>query len=99
LTGTVGVCQTPTNPPDTLPDVRSADARSRETRRPEGVTLVFQVSLNKVEPPVSNCCINLLSKDDWRAALRDEVVKDWPEVALVIGAFPLSCGTEWLAGT
>jgi hypothetical protein len=55
-----------------LPDVRSADARRCKIRRPEGVTRFFQISRNKVEPVVSSRAANLLSKDDWRAALSDE---------------------------
>jgi hypothetical protein len=50
--------------PQSLSDVRGADARSRHTDRPAGVVFTFQVSLNKVEPAVVNCCFNLLSKDD-----------------------------------
>jgi hypothetical protein len=50
--------------PQSLSDVRGADARSRHTDRPAGVVFAFQVSLNKVEPAVVNCCFNLLSKDD-----------------------------------
>jgi hypothetical protein len=55
-----------------LSDVRSADARRCKIRRPEGVTRFFQISRNKVEPVVSIRAANLLSKDDWRAALSDE---------------------------
>jgi hypothetical protein len=50
--------------PQSLSDVRGTDARSRHTDRPAGVVFTFQVSLNKVEPAVVNCCFNLLSKDD-----------------------------------
>jgi hypothetical protein len=50
--------------PQSLSDVRSADARSRHTDRPAGVVFTFQVSLNKVEPSVVNRCFNLFSKDD-----------------------------------
>jgi hypothetical protein len=53
--------------PESLPDVRSPDARSRETDWREGVTFSFQVILNKVEPPVGNRCFNLFTKHDWRS--------------------------------
>jgi hypothetical protein len=62
-----------------MADVRCPDARSRQYRRPDGVTFRFQVSLNTVEPSELNCVFNLLSKDDWRAALPDEAVEFLPE--------------------
>ena len=37
--------------PNPLSDVRSADARSRDICRPNGVAFVFQVSTHSVEPP------------------------------------------------
>jgi len=40
----------------------------------------------------------LFSSDCWRTALLDESEKDWPEVALVIGACAFPCRAEWLAG-
>jgi hypothetical protein len=48
--------------PEPLSDMRSPDARSRDTDWREGVTFSFQVILNKVEPPVVNRCFNLLTK-------------------------------------
>jgi hypothetical protein len=66
-----------------LPDVRGADATCAKYRLPNGVIRCFQVSLNKVEPAVSNRGTNLLSKDDWRAALADESFPLRPEVARV----------------
>lgn len=62
----------------------SADARSRYTRRPDGVTFSFQVIANKVEPPVGNRTFNLLTKDDVRAALSDEAKPRRPKVARII---------------
>jgi hypothetical protein len=41
---------------------------------------------------------NLLSKDDWRAALRNEAVELWPEVAGVGGSFALARRRERLTG-
>src|SRR5690606_1277064 len=67
-------------------------------RPPDGVTVSFQVSLNKIDPAVSNRCINLFAKDDWRAALADETVEGGPEVAVVGRAFAASSGREGLAG-
>jgi hypothetical protein len=64
--------------------VRRTDARRRERDCPEGVTHAFQVSLYKVDPSVCVLTRNLLSNDDWRAALFNEVVKGGPEVPLVI---------------
>lgn len=79
-------------------DVRSAEARSRETGRPEGVVDSFHVSLNKVEPAKADRRFNLLTKEDCRAALADETEQDGPEVALVLESFALPCGAESLAG-
>jgi hypothetical protein len=47
-----------------LSPVRCADAARSKYRLPNGVLFRFQVSLNKVEPAVSNRSINLFSKDD-----------------------------------
>jgi hypothetical protein len=55
-----------------------ADARSAEINRPAGVARSFQVSLYKVEPAEAVLARNLLAKDDWRAALADEVVESRP---------------------
>lgn len=63
--------------------MRRPDPRSAGIRRPAGVTLTFQVSENSVEPPDASRARNLLSKNDWRAALADEGEPDGPEVALV----------------
>lgn len=83
--------------PQALPVVGSADARSRHTDRPAGVIFAFQVSLNRVEPAVINRCFNLLSKDDWRAALADEIEPVGPEVAVVGGAKSSAGGAKGLA--
>jgi hypothetical protein len=73
------------HPEESLPEMRGADPRSAQIRRPDGVTLSFQVNLYKVEPRESRAARNLLSKDDCRAALRDEAEERWPEVSFVIG--------------
>jgi hypothetical protein len=58
--------------------VRRTDARRRERDSPEGVAQGFQVSVYKVDPRLNSFCRNLLSNDDWRAALGDEVVEGGP---------------------
>jgi hypothetical protein len=50
--------------PQSVSDMRCADARSRYTDRPDGVISRFHISLNKVEPTVTNRSANLFSKDD-----------------------------------
>ena len=82
--------------PQPLSEVRSADPRSADICRPDGVTRSFQVSVNKVEPRESRFACNLLAQDDWRSALADETKPLWPEVAFVIGAFALTCLGEGL---
>jgi hypothetical protein len=81
----------------TLADVRGTDARRAKIRNPDGVTLSFQVSVNKVEPLESILARNLLSKDDWRAADSDEVMPCWPQVPLVSKPFSFACRAERLA--
>src|SRR5215469_2327115 len=80
-----------------LPDVRRANAARSKYRLPNGVVRPFQVSLNKVEPAVSNRIINLLSKERCRSALADESRPIRPEVTRVIKPSALSCRAE--AGT
>jgi hypothetical protein len=85
--------------PEPLPDVRRPDARSRQTERPDGVTFSLQVIANKVEPAVGNRAFNLLTKEDWRAALADEVMPRRPKMAGIGAASLGACGRERLAGT
>jgi hypothetical protein len=61
-----------------LSDVGRTDARSAGIDRPAGVSRSFQVSLYKVKPSEAVFARNLLAKDDWRAALRDEPMEGWP---------------------
>lgn len=98
LSHAVAVGHPLSNEPESLPDVRSTDARSRDTGCPEGVTDSFHVSLYKVEPAMSNRCFNLLTKDDVRLALCDEVVEGWPKVPLVSKPKASACTAERLAG-
>jgi hypothetical protein len=81
-----------------LSDVRRTDARRAKISRPEGVALCFHVSVYKVDPLEAIRACNLLAKDDWRAALRDEVVECGPEVPLVSKRSSLACRAERLAG-
>jgi hypothetical protein len=67
--------------------------------RPAGVVFRFHVCEYSIEPPHANRALNLLSKDDCRAALADEVEHGWPEVAVVLVPFALARGRERLAGT
>jgi hypothetical protein len=53
--------------------------------------------LNKVEPSVVNRCFNLLTKDNVRFALADEVEPDRPEMALVGNAPTCTGCAEGLA--
>ena len=71
---TVGV----THPECSVSDVRRTDARRRERDTPEGVTHAFHVSVYKVDPSIDSLARNLLSKDDCRAALVDEVLPGGP---------------------
>jgi hypothetical protein len=58
--------------------VRRTDPRRRKRDRPEGIGHGFQVSVYKVDPWVCVFARNLLTNDDSRAALADEVVEVWP---------------------
>lgn len=78
--------------------MRGADARSAQICRPDGVARCFQVSVYSVEPAEAVLARNLLSKDDWRAALADEPMKLGPEVTVVIEAFAFTGGAKRLAG-
>src|SRR4026209_683899 len=98
--------------PQPLALMECADARSRQRRglgeragpgsgqstRPDGVVLFFQVSANTIEPAVSNRCFNLFTKDDWRAALRNELAPDRPKVARIVPASLGAVSRERLTG-
>jgi hypothetical protein len=93
-----GVVQPFSNKPETLADVRRADARSAEIDSPDGVSRCFHVSVYSVEPSEAVLARNLLAKDDWRRALADEPIEFRPQVAFVFEAFALARRTERLAG-
>ena len=84
--------------PQPLTDVRGADARSAQIRRPDGVIRTFHVRRNNVEPldPIRAC--NLFSKDDWRVTLLDEAEPVRPEVPFVGDALSFSGCAKGLTG-
>jgi hypothetical protein len=84
--------------PEALSDMGRLDTRSRDTDRPAGVSFTFQVRLNKVEPAVPNRCFNLLTKDNSRSALADEIEPRGPQMAFVGNAASCPCDAERLAG-
>ena len=84
---------------ETLANVGRANARSAEIRRPDGVTLSFQVSRNSVEPLESVRTRNLLPKDKLRATLANEPEPMGPNMSSVIFPLSLACDRERLTGT
>lgn len=86
------------HPVEPLADVRGADARSAQIRRPDGISQCFQVKRNSVEPRPSSRARNLFSKHDCRAALGDKPVEFRPEMPLVIGVALAAGVAERLAG-
>jgi hypothetical protein len=79
--------------------VRRAEARSAQIGGPAGISTSLQISPYSGEPFTPILARNLLSKDNWRAALGDECVKSGPEVSLVGMATPLSCARKRLTWT
>jgi hypothetical protein len=73
-----------------LSNVRRTDARSAQIGGPDCISQCFHFSSYTGEPVPAVSTRNLLSKDDWRAALADEVAEHWPQVSLVCSAFSLS---------
>jgi hypothetical protein len=87
------------HPVQPLPPVRRSDARSAQIGSPDGISQVFHVKANSGEPFTSIRARNLLSKDDCRTALGDEVVKSGPKVALVGVTLALARARKRLTGT
>lgn len=87
------------HPIEPVPDVRGTDARRRKRDRPDGVIHGFHVILYKVDPSIRVVARNLLSKNNCRSALADEVVPGWPQVPLVSKCQSFACLGERLAGT
>jgi hypothetical protein len=71
------------HPEQPLADVRGCDARRAQIGGPDRISQCFQVSTYSGEPFTSKAARNLLSKDDWRAAVLEEPAHVGPEVALV----------------
>lgn len=86
------------HPEESVSDVRRTDARRRKRDGPKGVFQGFQVSVYKVDPRLDSLARNLLSKDDWRAALLDEPGKAGPKVSWVRKPSSSACRAERLAG-
>jgi hypothetical protein len=83
---------------ESLSDVRAARAVCSKYDLPKGVRRRFHVSLNKVDPAISNRIISLFSKDNCRAALVDEFVPIRPEVTRVIKPASFARRREGRAG-
>ncbi len=82
-----------------LPEMRRADPRSAQIGGPDGISQTFQVKAYSAEPVKPGAARNLLSKDDCRAALRDEAAHFGPEMSLVVSPPALSGDAKGLAGT
>ena len=87
------------HPEEPLPNVRRADARSRQIGGPDGISQVLQVSAYSGEPFASILARNLLSKDRWRAADFDESVPSGPEVPLIGVSLVQTSARKRLTGT
>jgi hypothetical protein len=85
--------------PQSFPTMWRTDATSRDNGTPAGISCRLQISAHSGEPLSPKRARNLLSKDDCRAALGDEVVKSGPEVSFVEIALSLSSDRKRLTGT
>jgi hypothetical protein len=63
------------------------------------VSLRLQVIEYSIEPSHANRSRNLFAKDRCRSANSDKFKPDRPEIPVIIPAFALAGGAEWLAGT
>ena len=59
----IGVGHPDASPPESLPDVRRADARSAQIGGPDSISQRFQVKPYSGEPRPARTACNLLSKD------------------------------------
>jgi hypothetical protein len=85
------------HPVQPLSDVRGADARRAQIRRPPGVTRSFQVSAYNVPPLEGIRACNLLAHNPCRAEMADEAVEVGPEVSVIVKSFAFAGAAEWLA--
>jgi hypothetical protein len=81
-----------------LPDVRSADARSAGIETPAGVSLVIQVRSYKVEPREAVKARYLFAKDCDRSSCFDESKPSWPKVPRIVERFAFAGRAEGLTG-
>jgi hypothetical protein len=86
------------HPVKSLPDMRRTDARSAQIGTPDSISQRFQVSAYSGEPYAAILACNLLSKDNWRAALFNEASHLGPKVSFVGLSLALSCCAKGLAG-
>ena len=86
-------------PVKALSEMRRTDPRSAQIGGPNGISQAFQVKPYSGEPVEASAARNLFSKDDCRAALRNEAPHLWPKMPLVVNAPALSGNAERLAGT
>jgi hypothetical protein len=84
--------------PEAISTVWRIDGTSWNNGRPAGVALKFQVSVDSVEPILSNRRRNLLSHGDRGTLCCDEVVERRPEVPFVLLALASAGDAEGLAG-
>jgi hypothetical protein len=94
---TIGVAQLHRAEEKSVAFVWCTDAARWQYCRPAGVAFVFQVKEYKIEPVLSNCCRNLLSKQQLRLALSDEPEKCWGKVPLVVKSERLTGNAKRLA--
>jgi hypothetical protein len=83
--------------PEPLSDVECARARTAQIGACCAIGQCFKVSANTREPCPSSLARNLLSKDNWRAALANEAAELRPKVTRVLRPSALACAAEWLA--
>ena len=75
------------------------EGRRAKIGGPDGISNSFHIMPDGGEPFAAIFASNLLSKDNWRAALGDEAVKSGPQVAFVGMAFPESSDRKRLTWT
>jgi hypothetical protein len=78
--------------------MRRADARSAQIAGPDFISQCFQVSSYSREPNAAILACNLLSKDNWRLALFNEISSVRPEMAFIVNSFSFTGDRKWLTG-
>lgn len=91
------------HPEEPFPLVVGSKEISSQYRRPTGVALGLKVKCGFIPPSPANRACNLLSKDDWRLSLADEVAKRRPKMAAIALALRAAMSDRsdgiWLTGT